>query len=123
MPGGSCIARVAAAAPSDATTLAHGQLVHVELAVGRSEAALAALRRVSPSWVETVRLVGDDEAANVEALRRFGPVDVFLDMSPLQAGKSLFKMDFACSRVGGRMSLMGGVRGDLEVAYGRAGRA
>lgn len=56
------------------------------IAMGRSEDALEQLGRISDR-VATVKISGDVEE-DVEALARFGPLDVFFDISPDSAKDS-----------------------------------
>lgn len=100
-----------------------GAALHVALAMGarviamgRNKDALEKLKKISPR-LETVAYTGN-EHEDVQAISKFGPVDVYFDISPPKAGKSFIKTGFQCLKVGGRMSLMGGIKGDLEVPYG-----
>ncbi|KAK7734284.1 hypothetical protein SLS53_007934 [Cytospora paraplurivora] len=101
-----------------------GAAVHVALsmgarviAMGRNEAALLELKQLSPR-LEAVKFTGNEQE-DIEALSKFGPLDVYFDISPNKAGHSFIKLGFACLKCGGRMSLMGGIRGDFQVPYGQ----
>jgi len=66
----------------------------------------------------TVQLIGDVET-DAEALKQFGPADAFQDWSPPTAGKTTnIKACMLALRVGGRMSLMDGIREDVSISYG-----
>ncbi|KAI1083275.1 alcohol dehydrogenase GroES domain-containing protein [Whalleya microplaca] len=88
------------------------------IAMGRNENALAGLKNLAePGRVETVKISGDVEE-DTKTLARFGPVDVFFDISPPLAGKSShIKAGVLSLKPGGRMNMMGGVRGDIELPY------
>ncbi|ROW16617.1 hypothetical protein VPNG_01632 [Cytospora leucostoma] len=60
-----------------------------------------------------------NEQEDIEVLSKFGPLDIYFDISPKKAGQSFIKLRFACLKAGGRMSLMGGIKGDLQVPYGQ----
>ncbi|KAI0199063.1 NAD(P)-binding protein [Astrocystis sublimbata] len=89
------------------------------IAMGRSETALAKLKDLSDR-IETVKMSGVLQE-DIDALAQFlGRVDVYFDITPPQAGKaSHIEAGIACLKPGGRMSLMGGVRGNLELPYGQ----
>ncbi|CAJ2503176.1 Uu.00g105700.m01.CDS01 [Anthostomella pinea] len=69
--------------------------VHVALSMGarvivmgRNETSLEGLKKLAePGRVETVRINGDAQE-DVKALAKFGPLDVFFDISPAKAAKS-----------------------------------
>lgn len=88
------------------------------IAMGRNTAVLERLKSLGePGRVESVPISGDVDTDS-KALARFGPADVYLDISPPAAGKSShIRAGFGAVRRGGRVSLMGGVRGDLEIPY------
>ncbi|KAI1413738.1 NAD(P)-binding protein [Hypoxylon sp. FL1857] len=99
--------------------------VHVALAMGarvvamgRNETALAELKKLAePGRVETVKISGDVQE-DINALARFGPLDVYFDISPRPASKSShIKAGIMSLRPGGRMSLMGGIPGDIDIPY------
>ncbi|KAI2611726.1 uncharacterized protein GGS25DRAFT_207330 [Hypoxylon fragiforme] len=86
--------------------------------MGRSEDALEQLGRISDR-VATVKISGDVEE-DVEALARFSPLDVFFDISPASAkDSSHFLAGMAALRPGGRVSLVGGLKGDVGFPYGQ----
>ncbi|KAI4153050.1 MAG: hypothetical protein LQ340_002537 [Diploschistes diacapsis] len=88
------------------------------IAMGRNEMALAELKKLAePGRVEIVKISGDVQE-DVNALAKFGPLDVYFDISPTVASKSShIKAGFMCLKSGGRMSLMGGIRDNLDLPY------
>ncbi|KAI2629948.1 alcohol dehydrogenase GroES domain-containing protein [Hypoxylon sp. NC1633] len=100
-----------------------GAAVHVALAMGarviamgRNEKILAELKALAPRRVETVVLSGTIETDRV-AIAKYGPVDVFHDISPPMAtNKSHIQAGILSVRPGGRVNLMGNVK-DLEISY------
>lgn len=67
--------------------------------------------------VNTLQLTGHDEA-DVKSLQKFGTIDAFQDWSPPAASESThIKSCMQALRVGGRISLMGGIRGDIPISY------
>ncbi|KAI1102838.1 alcohol dehydrogenase GroES domain-containing protein [Jackrogersella minutella] len=99
--------------------------VHVSLsmgarviAMGRNETALADLKKLAePGRVETVKISGDVEE-DINALGKFGPLDLYFDISPRPASKSShIKAGILSLRAGGRVSLMGGIPGDIDLPY------
>lgn len=97
--------------------------VHVSLAMGarviamgRNKTVLAELEKLSER-VKTVEISGNLQE-DTDALAKLGPFDVFFDISPPTAGKSShINAGIATLRPGGRISLMGGVRGNIELPY------
>ncbi|KAI1456593.1 alcohol dehydrogenase GroES domain-containing protein [Annulohypoxylon moriforme] len=86
------------------------------IAMGRNEAALSELKKLS-KMVETVKISGVVQE-DVDALAKFGPLDVYFDISPPNAGQSSHIMAGIVSlKPGGRISLMGGVKGNVELPY------
>lgn len=86
------------------------------IAMGRNDEALAKLSQISDR-VSTVKISGDVEE-DTKVLARFGPLDVFFDISPASAkNSSHFQAGIASLRTGGRVSLMGGLRGGVELPY------
>lgn len=86
------------------------------IAMGRNEEVLRELSALSDR-VATVKITGDEQA-DAEALKSFGPVDVFFDISPpMAAGSTHFKSAIAALRHSGRVSLMGGVQADVSFPY------
>ncbi|OTB08395.1 hypothetical protein M426DRAFT_317017 [Hypoxylon sp. CI-4A] len=88
------------------------------IAMGRNETALEGLKKLAePGRVETVKISGDVQE-DVNSLAKFGPIDVFFDISPRAASKSShIKAGLLSLRPGGRMNLMGGIPGDIELPY------
>ncbi|KAI2782847.1 alcohol dehydrogenase GroES domain-containing protein [Daldinia loculata] len=88
------------------------------IAMGRNEAALAELKKLAdPGRIETVKISGDVQQ-DVDALAKFGPLDVYFDISPRPASKSShIRAGILSLRPGGRMSLMGGIPGDIDIPY------
>jgi threonine dehydrogenase-like Zn-dependent dehydrogenase len=101
-----------------------GAAVEVALAMGARVIAAArnseSLKRLAKmnDRVLTVQLTGDVEM-DAKALKQFGPVDAFQDWCPPKAGKTThIKACMLALRVGGRVSLMGGIREDISISYG-----
>ncbi|KAI8957126.1 alcohol dehydrogenase GroES domain-containing protein [Daldinia sp. FL1419] len=88
------------------------------IAMGRNEAALEELKKLAePGRVETVKISGDVQK-DIDALEKFGPLDVYFDISPRPASKSShIRAGILSLRPGGRMSLMGGIPGDIDLPY------
>ncbi|KAI2626596.1 alcohol dehydrogenase GroES domain-containing protein [Hypoxylon sp. NC1633] len=88
------------------------------IAMGRNETALAELKKLAePGRVETVKISGSVEE-DINALAKFGPLDVYFDISPSQASKSShIRAGIMSLRPGGRLNLMGGIPGDIELPY------
>ncbi|KAK7749334.1 hypothetical protein SLS62_008185 [Diatrype stigma] len=101
---------------SPATGSFGGAAVHVALAMGarviamgRNEKVLGELRDLAPGRVETVKLSGSWQADHA-AIAQYGPVDVFLDMTPQTATNTdHIRAGLFSLRHGGRMSLMSSV--------------
>lgn len=96
------------------------------IAMGRNAAALQQLKTDHPnskesggSRLETV-LITNDIQTDTAAIARFGmPVDVYFDISPPSASESThFRSGILSVRHGGRVSLMGGIKGDVAVPLG-----
>ena len=84
------------------------------IAMGRNEEALKRVESLDPARIKTLKLTGDWEA-ELGALKSFGPIDAFLDISPQEAHKSShYKSCISSLRRNGRASLMGGL-GDITV--------
>ena len=101
--------------------------VHIALAIGarvvamgRNEKAFIELKKIAePGRVETVQISGDMQR-DTDALAQFGPLDVYFDISPPTAGKSShIKAGVSSLKPGGRISLMGGSQGDIELPHGQ----
>lgn len=88
------------------------------IAMGRNEAALAELKKLAePGRVETVKISGDVQE-DINALAKFGPLDVYFDISPRPASKSShIRAGIMSLGPGGRMSLMGGIPDDIGIPY------
>ncbi|CRK25927.1 hypothetical protein BN1723_013761, partial [Verticillium longisporum] len=101
---------------SPATGNFGGAAVHVALAMGarviamgRNEKVLEELRDLAPGRVETVKLSGSLET-DLSEISRFGPVDVFLDMTPQTAANTdHIRAGMLSLQAGGRVNLMSGV--------------
>jgi NADPH:quinone reductase-like Zn-dependent oxidoreductase len=103
-----------------------GAAVHVALALGakvvamgRNADVLAHLTKLNPSRVSTVQITSDADAdtAALQAAAR-APIDVFFDISPpMAAHSSHVRSGIAAVRHSGRISLMGGIAGDVAFTY------
>ena len=86
------------------------------IAMGRNKEALERLSAHSDR-IETVPITGDVEA-ETNALRKFGTIDAFFDISPPVAEKSThIKSAILSLRHGGRVSFMSGFREDLAIPF------
>lgn len=97
--------------------------VHVALAMGARVIAMGrnveALNRLAArsNRVHTVRITGDLEA-DTKALSSFGRVDAYLDISPPQALETThIKSAIMALGHGARISLMGGLSGDVAIPH------
>ncbi|KAI0694514.1 alcohol dehydrogenase [Cytidiella melzeri] len=93
------------------------------IAMGRNVEKLKKVANVyggggaSDGRVEIVPIMGDVQQETA-ALSAFGPVDAFFDISPPEAGQSThLKSAIAALRHGGRVSMMGGITGDVGFPY------
>jgi threonine dehydrogenase-like Zn-dependent dehydrogenase len=87
------------------------------IAMGRNKEALARIAATSDR-VSTVQITGD-QGAETEALMKHGQIDAFFDISPPEAEKSThIKAAILALRPKGRISLMGGIRGDIAIPHG-----
>jgi threonine dehydrogenase-like Zn-dependent dehydrogenase len=100
-----------------------GAAVEVALAMGARVIAAArnadSLKRLAAisERIVTVQLTGDVDT-DTKALKRFGPVDAFQDWCPPAAAKTThIKACMLALRVGGRVSLMGGIHEDISISY------
>ena len=113
-----------------------GMAVHVALAMGagkiiamgRNEARLKEMVQEGEGRVVMVKMTGDCEE-EIKAIKeavggkngensKEGEADVFFDISPPAATESThFKACILSLRHGGRVSLMGGLRGDVKLPY------
>jgi NADPH:quinone reductase-like Zn-dependent oxidoreductase len=84
------------------------------IAMGRNEQVLASLKSLSKR-VETVRITGNHEE-EVAALQRYGPADVYFDISPREAINSSHFMSALLSLGhGARISYMGGLLENVPI--------
>ncbi|KAF2809736.1 NAD(P)-binding protein [Mytilinidion resinicola] len=87
------------------------------IAMGRNGEALEGLKRELGGRVETVRMTGD-VGEEMAALKRFGKIDAFFDISPPEAkGSTHFKAAVLSLRPEGRVSLMGGFLEDVPIPH------
>lgn len=100
-----------------------GAAVEIALAMGARVIAAARnaerLKRLAAmnERILTVQLTGDVQT-DAKALKQYGPVDAFQDWSPPAAAKTThIKACMLALRVGGRVSLMGGIREDISISY------
>ncbi|KAI7977687.1 hypothetical protein EIK77_010278 [Talaromyces pinophilus] len=96
------------------------------IAMGRNASALAQLKtdhhltsKESGGRLETVPITNNIQT-DTAAIASFGlPVDVYFDISPPSASESThLKSGILSVRHGGRVSLMGGIKGDVAVPLG-----
>ncbi|KAF2668057.1 alcohol dehydrogenase [Microthyrium microscopicum] len=86
------------------------------IAMGRSAEKLADLKALS-SRVETVQMTGE-LGSDVAALKKFGKINAFLDISPAEAeGSTHFKAAILSLAPEGRVSLMGGLLNDVAIPH------
>jgi threonine dehydrogenase-like Zn-dependent dehydrogenase len=84
------------------------------IAMGRNKEKLDNLTTFSDR-VRAVQIANDVET-DLAALRKFGRIDAFFDISPPEAENSThIKSCILALREGGRVSLMGGQKGDLAI--------
>ncbi|KAL8783803.1 MAG: hypothetical protein Q9195_009270 [Heterodermia aff. obscurata] len=84
------------------------------IAMGRNTQALKRVESLDPTRIKTLQMIGDFEK-ELEALKAFGPIDAFFDISPREAlNSSHYKSCISALRRNGRASLMGGL-GDLTI--------
>lgn len=100
-----------------------GAAVVVALAMGARVIAMGrnldALKRIAAKSdrIETVQMTGDVQA-DLESLQKFGTIDAFFDISPPAAINSThYKSCILALRQAGRVSLMGGLTGDVAFPY------
>jgi threonine dehydrogenase-like Zn-dependent dehydrogenase len=87
------------------------------IAMGRNVEVLKRIQASHPGRVEMVQITGDMQG-DLESLKKFGTIDVYFDISPAAAeGSTHFKSCILALRHWGRVSLMGGVRGDLAIPH------
>lgn len=86
------------------------------IAMGRNLEALKEIAKLSDR-IGIVHSTGDVQA-DLQALQRFGTIDACFDISPPAAGNSThLKSAILSLRQGGRVSLMGGVSGDVPIPH------
>lgn len=86
------------------------------IAMGRNLKALERIKNMNER-VEIVQITGD-MAADLAALQRFGKIDAYFDISPPEGKDSAhFKSAVLASRHGGRVSLIGGIGGDIAIPH------
>ncbi|KUJ09344.1 GroES-like protein [Mollisia scopiformis] len=100
---------------SAATKLALAMGARV-IGVGRN---LEALKELQTSYAndrfEIAQITGD-VPTDLKTLQTFGTIDAYLDISPPEAANSThFKTCMLALRKGGRVSLMGGLKGELTI--------
>lgn len=87
------------------------------IAMGRNLDALSRLRSGREDRVVTMQITGDTEKDAAELLK-FGPADVYFDISPPQAtGSSHMASAFRALKRGARVSLMGGLTTDVALPH------
>jgi threonine dehydrogenase-like Zn-dependent dehydrogenase len=87
------------------------------IAMGRNEEKLKRLAEGSQGRVVTVPITGDVEA-DAAALQAEGPADVYFDISPELGSKAThIKSAIIALRPQGRVSIMGGILGDVDFPY------
>ncbi|KAH7325572.1 GroES-like protein [Stachybotrys elegans] len=87
------------------------------IAMGRNEDKLKQLAEGSEGRVAVVPITGDVQA-DATALQAEGPADVYFDISPELGTKAThIKSVFIALRPRGRVSIMGGIVGDVEFPY------
>ncbi|KAH8128032.1 hypothetical protein FP744_10001041 [Trichoderma asperellum] len=87
------------------------------VAMGRNDQVLEKLAATSDK-IKTVQITGDVEN-DTAAIKKFGPIDVFFDISPPMAASSThIKSGILSLAHSGRVSLMGGIAGDISIPYG-----
>ncbi|KAE8454569.1 hypothetical protein EG329_000192 [Mollisiaceae sp. DMI_Dod_QoI] len=86
------------------------------IALGRNASTLEKLAAsYSHSRIEICQITGD-EKVDLKSLQAFGRIDAFFDISPPAASDSThFRSCMLALRKGGRVSLMGGLRGELTI--------
>ncbi|RDL39729.1 Uncharacterized protein BP5553_04069 [Venustampulla echinocandica] len=100
-----------------------GAAVRVALAMGARVIAMGrnaeVLKRIKENneRVEVVPITGDAEG-DLKALKQFGPIDAYFDISPPAAAESThLRSAMLALEHGGRVSLMGGIRSDISIPH------
>lgn len=87
------------------------------IAMARNRALLERIQQLAPERVQIVPITGDVEA-DTAALKQWGPVDAYLDMSPPAASESThIRSCFPALRKYGRACLMSVIGHDVAVPY------
>ncbi|KAL6891882.1 GroES-like protein [Trichoderma evansii] len=87
------------------------------VAMGRNGQVLEKLA-TSSDKIKSVQITGDVEK-DTAAIKKYGPIDVFFDISPPMAAASThIKSGILSLAHSGRVSLMGGIAGDISIPYG-----
>jgi threonine dehydrogenase-like Zn-dependent dehydrogenase len=87
------------------------------IAMARNEIELKKIKALNPDRVEIVPMTGNIEE-EIAALKKFGRINAFFDISPAAAQESThFKSAVLSLTQGGRVSLMGGFLGDLPIPH------
>lgn len=101
-----------------------GAAVQVALAIGARVIAMGRnaekLKKIAglSERVEVVPITGD-VAQDTAALKKYGPIDAYFDISPPEAAETThLQSGILALRNGGRVSLMGGIKNDVALPYG-----
>jgi threonine dehydrogenase-like Zn-dependent dehydrogenase len=99
-----------------------GAAVKVALAMGAKVIAIGRNQHVLKKLAEHERVdyvpMTGDAAEMTAALKKFGPIDVYFDISPPQAADSKhMKVCILALKHSGRVSLMGGLLGDVAIPH------
>jgi len=99
---------------AEALALALGAKV---IAMGRNVEALKRIKDRHPDRIEIIQMSGELQT-DLDALKKFGTIDRYFDISPPAAsGSTHVKSCILALRHGGRVSLMGGLRGDVGIPH------
>ncbi|KAK3986200.1 chaperonin 10-like protein [Cladorrhinum sp. PSN332] len=92
------------------------------IAVGRNAESLKKVQNTFPVGRVQIAVMTGDEKADTEALKQWGPVDAYMDLSPTSAtgSKNHIRACFAALRQYARVSLMGYIFDDVAVPYATA---
>jgi D-arabinose 1-dehydrogenase-like Zn-dependent alcohol dehydrogenase len=87
------------------------------IAMARNATELEKIKSLNRSRIDTVAITGNQEQ-EIAALKKFGRINAFLDISPPMAQNSThFKSAISSLSRGGRVSLMGGFIEDVAVPH------
>lgn len=87
------------------------------IAMGRNVDVLKKIQAAHPGRVEIVQMKGEMQE-DLDALKALGTIDAYFDISPPAAGgSSHLKSCILALRHGGRVSFMGGIRGDVAIPH------